>query len=309
MHLSHAIPWASTAANFEFVKENKHVYGAPSTIFPRKDVSKEKFAKSIEHFSNVFLTTLQEFSKTERAKYLDKEINRSPRLFTDDLLDHEKHGLKEYSSNDNRSSPVNEGMQLPAYWKAARDEYGDFCTSNGNLADAVKFMIQRNQSVGLLRLAKVERVYRLLRLSWGHSFGVNHVAYETLRMYIWVNLLAAVQQNELVKKNKSFDLLEIEGFNREVREALTDCDYAAQRIMHWQFWELYVEPVPEQYGRVQWKADRDEVKFQAALRAYMADCFRVLYLYDMFVRELKEEDADAFWREELKYHPLLRIDE
>jgi hypothetical protein len=292
MHLSHTIPWNNASRHFEFVANNKAYYGHHTGLFPKQD---ERQVSDIMHFVRVFVDAVDEFAVTERKKFPAKMDQTAP-LFDDTLLDEEKFHLLPYSSNDNRCIPLSEDMQSVDFWKAEASD-GTYCTSHGYLADAVKFLIQQQQSRALLTLCQAVPLSNLFNLSWGHGFGVYLQAYHSFRIYVYVNLVYSVQQDLLVKGKKSFKTFDVQGLRREVLELLSNYDYSSQLISHRHFWEKYVEN-PTYSGEDTVFKDPAEVN-PAELKQYLANCFRDIYLYDMILKECGCKDTKSFWMRDI----------
>ncbi|KPA82515.1 hypothetical protein ABB37_03567 [Leptomonas pyrrhocoris] len=287
MHLSHTIPWNQFSRHFEFIRENKAIYGQPTAIFPKKD---EHEVSDGLHFARVFADTVDEFAVTERKKFPAK-MDMSVPLFADELLDPERFHLSPYSSNDNSCIPLNEDMQQVSFWK--KESENGFSTEHGYLADAVKFLIQQHQSGALLTLCQAVPLQGLFNLHWGHGFGVYLLAYHSFRIYVFLNLVYSVQQDLLTKGKKAFKIFDVPALKREVLELFSNNDYSAQYIAHRQFWDKYVQnPRSDMEGTV--FQDPAEVD-PADLKQYLANCFRDIYLYDMMLKECGQEKTKEFW--------------
>jgi hypothetical protein len=91
------------------------------------------------------------------------------------------------------SNPLCEEFQDVDYWISQ----APYSTSTAGLADAVKMLIISNEMLALLRLANHEKIPLgdLNHLSWGHSFGVTHVADVALEIYMLLNIAASVKAN------------------------------------------------------------------------------------------------------------------
>ncbi|KPI88227.1 hypothetical protein ABL78_2651 [Leptomonas seymouri] len=287
MHLSHTLPWNLFSRHLEFIRENKAVYGNPTTLFPKGD---EHEVSDGLHFVRVLADTIDEFSATERKKF-PKELDRGLPLFSDELLDPERFHLSPYSSNDNSCIPLNKDMQQLSFWEKEAEE--GFSTAHGFLADAVKFLIEQHQSRALLTLCQAVPLDGLSNLHWGHGFGVYLLPYYSFRIYVLLNVAYSVQQELLVKGKKAFRIFEIPLLKKTVLNAFQNDDYSAQFIAHRQFWEKYVQnPRYNMEGTI--FQDPAEVD-PGDLKQYLANCFRDIYLYDMIMKECWQRDTKEFW--------------
>ncbi|KAK7195879.1 hypothetical protein NESM_000520500 [Novymonas esmeraldas] len=291
MHLSHQIPWNGASRHFQFVPSHKALYGHPSGLFPRNE---ERQESDLWHFIRVVADTVVEFATTERRKYPGDMTTSAP-LFSDELLDAAKYELDPHQENCNRCIPIHAEMQSVSYWQHCAGD--DNTSSLAVLGDAVKFLIQQDQSRALLSLSQAIPMSSLFHLSWGHSFGVSLVAVTSMRLYILLNLAYAVQQQQRLSAKKLFCIFDVDELRCEVLECFSDHDFSAQMIMHRQFWQRYVDNI---YGPGE-PVFRDPAEVDMdGLRAYLSHCFRVVYLYDMIARESGDADTVAFWREEVR---------
>ncbi|KAJ4243146.1 hypothetical protein NW757_011472 [Fusarium falciforme] len=313
MHLDHKIPWNTAASHFSVMPSNTEgrfdlvALGLPSQ------------ASTLGHFSRVVSATIKEFSETELTKV--PSAPSSAKLFSDDVLVFpERHfGLGPHDTNSALHNPLSTSHQDVKYWQT-RAERGNFSSSGGDLADAVKMLVviaavapekplRVEALAALLRLASETPLSQLRNVHWGHAFGADLVAGVALQIYMLLNLTEAVQ----CRQREQISLLKIDplmGFLN--RDALQDYDYPAQNIPHRAFWSSIgvlnlgrgsaagneddvVDPLAQ--------AD-DEIHEEArsGLRQYLKDCFAILYVYDVVLRQVcGSDEAEEFWAEEVAH--------
>ncbi|EEU37591.1 uncharacterized protein NECHADRAFT_87485 [Fusarium vanettenii 77-13-4] len=310
MHLDHKIPWKTAASHFNLV---------PSNTEGRFDVvalDLPSQASTLGHFSRVVSATIKEFSETELTKV--PSAPSSAKLFSDDVLVFpERHfGLGPHDTNSALHNPLSTSHQDVKYWQR-RAEGGDFCTSDGDLADAVKMLVviaavapkkplRIEALAALLRLASETPLSQLRSLSWGHAFGANLVASVALQAYVLLNLTEAVQ----CRQKEHISLLKIDPLMGVLnRDALQDYDYPAQNIPHRAFWSsigvldlsrgaggdecVVVDPLAQENDEIHQEA-------RSGLRQYLKDCFAILYVYDVVLRQAcGSNEAEEFWAYEM----------
>lgn len=360
MHQTHAIPWNTLASHFEFIgpntaltKPNGRGEGAESGLFRRNDARQ---AKDLQHFARCLRQCIREFALTEVAKIEDANHCRGmglpPKadlaapLFDDSLLDlrHHPFHLGPYDTNNNDANQLMENHQLLSYWvERAGGVQGSYGTSEADLADSVKLLVQLGESEALLQLCRSPPHLRgIMSMGWGHSFEVNHIIYETLPRYLLMNLGYAVRQRVMSERMSAADrpidpntglprglspkkqftsLYEITAMRKLVRESFTSYDYSTQFVMHRTFWQKYVElsntdgdalaryVSPSLNERPSPMIEDPTVADPERTKQYLSDCFRSLYLVYMIMLEQKnynEKELAAFWDEEIAY-ALIRV--
>ncbi|RSL46086.1 hypothetical protein CEP54_013993 [Fusarium duplospermum] len=319
MHLDHKIPWKTAASHFSLVLSNTE------GRFDLVALDLPSQASTLGHFSRVFSATIKEFSETELAKIPSTSPSASPsaKLFSDDVLVFaERHfDLGPHETNSALHNPLSASYQDVKYWQT-RTEGGTFNSSDGDLADAVKMLVviaavapekplRIEALAALLRLASETPLSQLRNVHWGHAFGADLVASVALQAYVFLNLTEAVQcrqkeQTSLLKVDPLMSFLN--------RDALQDYDYPAQNIPHRTFWSsIGVLNLGTDTGNESAVVDPlaqedDEIHQEArnGLRQYLKDCFAILYVYDVVLRQvcgsneaeefLAEEVAAVFWR-------------
>lgn len=147
----------------------------------------------------------------------------------------------------------------------------------------------------------------LNHLSWGHRFGIEHIAQDTLRIYLLLNLVAAIRQQENSSSSSSsrVSLLDMESFRKFAETSLIDFDYPAQNLLHCQFWQSlgvtvdysrnpqpFVEDMSLRLDPTLQEGQDDGRNTGLALRRYLRTCFSILYKYNnLFVSWFGHEHA------------------
>jgi len=282
MHQDHNLHWDQVAANFKFIKDNKHLTPSITDCFPRNLPSQ---AKSLTHFSRVFARTLCEFSQTERAKYPSEfPAPRTGKVFPDELV------LAHWTLTSRH--------QDLSHWIEQALPDGRYTTSHGQLADAVKCLIAGNQLEPLLMLANHPDIplADLQHLSWGHGFGVDFVADHALLAYLFLNITTAVLSPSQLEQAY---LMEMSSYRHTLSTLCDSCDYDAQCEPHRDFF------CPGQLGVMFYSSSRilarekphplpNPLAHLTKLEQYLKRCWALMYRYDMLMRECgREVDWEA----------------
>ncbi|KAF5641866.1 uncharacterized protein FTJAE_3938 [Fusarium tjaetaba] len=300
MHLDHKIPWHLIAPHFSLTPaEQEGNYSLATLELPEQQAV-------IGHFSRMFLTTIREFSATETTKIDSAPV--SGKLFSDNVLYYaERHfGLEPHEDNSALHNPLKPSHQDLEYWKRrAKDPESDYepcyTTADANLADAAKMLVivaatadnkttRREALSALVRLAKEVPLSNLRGLHWGHAFGLDLVVSVALQMYIYLNLIEAVES----RAAERVPLLSVDNFLTFLsNHALENYDFPAQNIPHRDFW--FSLGVTESWvaGRRNGTLERDmpvidpladgsdevQQKAREGLRKYLKDCFAIFRPY------------------------------
>lgn len=159
-------------------------------------------------------------------------------------------------------------------------------------------LIISNEMLALLRLANHEKIplMDLNHLSWGHSFGVTHVADVALEIYMLLNIAASVKANAKPgSANETGCLTETRRFRSFASWGLGDFDFPAQDIPHRLFWNTKCITDGLEFStwdplRLESDDERREMKECSKM------CFELLYRYDLL---LKEMGGDPEWKEKI----------
>jgi hypothetical protein len=264
MHQSHNIAWDSLTSNLTFITENPVVTPRRTDFFPRGLPSQ---ANSLNHFARTVATTIRTFSDTERAKYPTKfDAPLQGKLFPDSIL--ERYSSITYPS-------VTPKSQLIEHWIERAGPTPSYNTGQGDLADVVKVLLAENRLDQLLMLAHHPRIplHELHQLSWGHSFGWDHVMQWALEAYIFFNVLLSKPELHADGRYKS-----MQGYKFALRILTNSTDYDAQTYPHREFFFGALDDG----GNVE---RADPLADFNKLHEYLKMCFRLLYRYDVLARE------------------------
>ncbi|KAG6864687.1 hypothetical protein C0991_007898 [Blastosporella zonata] len=275
MHQEHNIPWNALASNFKFIRDNPNctprTYGIWSRQLPTQ-------AESLNHFKRILHNTITTFSKTERQKYPTTfTAPASGNLFSDELRDRHPEFL-------------NEKNQSIEFWIASAKHGGyiprkpGYSTRDGALANAIKVLISENEMAPLLMLAHHPDIPlpSLQTLSWGHHFGFCRIQESALHVYVMLNMWAAMGLLE------GGEYLEVYDYKWMLSHSTHNMDYAGHQVAHREYFNKL--PQDKKTGLPMVHHDF------AALKEYVKTNFRLLYLYDMF---LKEFGLDPRWESEI----------
>ncbi|KAJ5598019.1 hypothetical protein N7537_008103 [Penicillium hordei] len=294
MHLDHKIPWNTVSSHFSFIKDNPCIRKNDLIIHDRLA---DRQSAEFTHFTRTLISTVEEFSTTERAKYpRPGALPTSGPLYNSSILPtiEEKYQLGPHQPNSVESNPLCEEFQDIDYW-INQAPYG---TSTAHLADAVKMLIISNEMLALLRLANHKKVplEDLIHLSWGHSFGVDHVADVALEIYMLLNIAASVKANAKPgSANDTGYLTETQPFRRFIDCGLKDFDFPAQNIPHRLFWN--VKGISDYSEIPSWdplSLESDDERRD--MKEYLKMCFELLYRYDLLMREMGK---DPEWKDKI----------
>lgn len=323
MHLDHKIPWHLIAPHFNLTPADQ------GNNFDLAAQGSPKEQAIISHFTRVFLATIREFSNTEAMKIDPAPV--SSKLFSEDVLNFaERHfSLGPHEDNSALHNPLSSSHQDIEYWKSRAkdpDSGGDpsYSTADANLADAAKMLVivaataddkltRREALSALVCLANEVPISDLRGLHWGHSFGLDLVASVALQMYIFLNLIEAVESRAI----KRVPLLSVEQLLSFLsNHALENYDFPAQNIPHRDFWHSLgvtascvagwrkgtlegdrpvIDPLAEGRGEIQQRA-------REGLKKYLKDCFAILYVYHVVLRNaVGIQKVDEYWQHEIAW--------
>lgn len=334
MHLDHKIPWNTVASHFQYVCDNIGVTPQRTGLFPGGLPSQ---ANDLNHFRSRLIATIREFSKTQQLKTPDLPPSTdSSSLFSDDVLffPERRYRLGPHKTNSARHNPLSHRHQEIEYWtQSAKDPYSvepRYSSNDGDLADAVKMLIlicaEGEQSVSLeaqmalCRLARHPKIPldNLRCLSWGHSFGFDHMARRALEAYLTLNIFAAVLECESRRFAGQKPLLQARSFVTFVQNAVADYDFPAQNVLHREFWTSMGITSNGAWHREHASPEDGPVvtdplqphsteQVRSGMKRYLKTCFAVLSTYDMLLREFfSDTEADAFWSYDIVGFDLFR---
>ncbi|KAK1146794.1 hypothetical protein N8T08_002555 [Aspergillus melleus] len=318
MHLDHKIPWNTAASHFKYVQSNPHITPHKTDLFARDLPSQ---SNDLNHFRRVLIATIREFALTqERKAPAVAGIPDSVPLFSETLLSYpeSKYGLGPHETNSALHNPLSDQHRRIDYWIQSAADPNDlnhlsYGTGDADLADAVKMLIitvaecdpvaSQEAKEALLRLIRHPRVPLgdLWSLHWGHSFGVDHVAHRALEMYISLNIFAALFEKKPPTPGEG-PLFGSTTFQRYLNDAVANYDYPAQNIPHRAFWQSMGVSVEGTVGggdvsRIDPLGAHSADDTRSKLKDYLKLCFAILYVFDVYQRELLGDDAavDKEW--------------
>jgi hypothetical protein len=271
MHQEHNIAWNTITANLTYIHEKRD-------LAPRNRPTQ---ASELNHFVRTVVAAIRTFSDTERAKYppasqLRSECTSSGKLFPDDLRERHPEFLNEH--NQLIETWISRAKQNAQLYSGIEGEGGcSYSTSHGDLADVVKILLNENVLHPLLMLANHPHVplSNLQNLSWGHHFGFSRVEESALASYLFFNVVAAAG---ILENGKYRDL---NSYSQLVSLVTDSMDYDGQQLPHRGFFR---------------KRDADSTTED--VHEYLKTLFRLLYRYDMVLRECGRETR---WEEEVVF--------
>ncbi|RSL95821.1 hypothetical protein CEP52_011835 [Fusarium oligoseptatum] len=282
MHLDHKIPWKTAATHFNLVPSNTE------GRFDLVALNPPSQASTLGHFSRVFSATIKEFSETELSKVpsVSPSVSPSAKLFSDDVLVFAERHFWPWTTRDQL------GFAQPVMLVMIA-------------AVAPEKSLRIEALATLLRLASEIPLSQLRNVHWGHAFGVDLVAGVALQVYVLLNLTEAVQ----CRQKEQTSLLNVDPLMSFLDgHALRNYDYPAQNIPHRAFWssigvsDLGTDTGNESAVVDPLAQDDDEIHREArnGLRQYLKDCFAILYVYDVVLRQAcGSDEAEEFWAEKI----------
>ncbi|CAK1360653.1 hypothetical protein CB0940_06665 [Cercospora beticola] len=344
MHLDHKLPWNLLASQLSIIRTHARYTPHVTDIFSKEH---DDWPKHLEYFQKAFHNTLLEFSQTEASRFSDLRAWRPSS--TDEVLSDTLRSLPErifnlgqHETNSLRHNPIGPQHQSLQYWisRASESQPPSYTSSDGDLADVVKTLLtisahlstsedSAEQKLGheafasLLKLNKDSGIplEKLNHIHWGHSFGIEHIAEDTLKIYLLLNAIDAIrqqqQQSNSGRTTQIISIVELESFRKWARNSLVDFDFPAQNLLHCDFWRSHVDAEeqmrssnatvlddrvmqgldPTLPGSEGWSRD-DGI----ALKRYLRTCFGILVRYNILLLLWYGEDhAKSFWDEQVGY--------
>ncbi|KAE8316320.1 hypothetical protein BDV41DRAFT_573979 [Aspergillus transmontanensis] len=182
MHLDHKIPGNTISSHFGFIKEIQYKN------------CKDDFVIH-DRFADRQSAELKHFTKTLVSYPPSTALPTSGLLFDTSILPaiEQKYQREPHRTNSAVSNPLCGEFQNVNHWISQ----APYSTADGDLADAVKMLLISNEMLALLRLANHKKIplATLDNLSWGHSFGVNHLPDVAVQAYLLLNIATAVKAN------------------------------------------------------------------------------------------------------------------
>jgi hypothetical protein len=260
MHQGHNIPWSILETHFTFTYDDKRFTPPVTGLVLKKNAIPDAVSSDFKHFINKFVSTIKEFSETERKKFPAKvaPIPLDGKVFSDALRD--KH--PEY---------LNERIQPISYWiKATRDNWN--C---GELMDAVNVLLYENEMSTLLMLAHHPDVNmrKLHYYSWGHHFGFCRSRESAISAYMFFNTMEAVGclSNGAYARTQTYRWL--------IDQTTSSMDYSGHQVTHKEFLRSC--------GLLGKNSEEVLVHLHyEKLQEYLKTLFAIMYRYDVLAREV-----------------------
>ncbi|KAH6883644.1 hypothetical protein BKA70DRAFT_1125845 [Coprinopsis sp. MPI-PUGE-AT-0042] len=280
MHQSHNIPWGVFAEHLKFAAHQPAFPQRPPQLISRGKLGE---GKALNHFLAKFVSTLEDFSQTERKKYRPSSeftFPSSGNIFSDNLK--AKHSMNLNDSNQKfedwiaRKFSPGEGSPLRYYW-------GD-----SSLVDVVKVLIAENDMDTLLMLANHPEIplHTFFQYNpWSHEVnGLFNVMETAVSSYLFFNI--AYTTGDLDNGNwRRIDWYE----SIRMRLPAPDWDWPTEKITHGQFCSCSKMAIGDTEGPADFRPD------YSALHEDLKRDFELMYRYDMFLREM---GMDSPWKRE-----------
>ncbi|PPJ51479.1 hypothetical protein CBER1_09228 [Cercospora berteroae] len=347
MDLDHKLPWNLLASHLTIIRSHARYTPHITDIFSKPS---DDWPKHLEYFQRAFHNTLLDFSQTEANKYRDLRAwtpSSPDEVLSDTLrsLPERVFNLEQHDTNSLRHNPISPQHQSIQYWitRASESQPPSYTSSDGDLADVIKTLLaisahlctsedSAEQKLGHEAFASLLRLNnhpgiplgQLNHIHWGHSFGVEHLAENTPRIYSLLNMVDAIGQQQQQSKNsgrgaQSTPIVELESFRKWARNSLVDFDFPAQNLLHSEFWRGYVDAEdrlrnPNAPGLDDLEQDRRRQDLDPtlvgsegwsrddgiALKRYPRTCFDILVRYVVLLSLWYGEDrAKNFWDEQV----------
>jgi hypothetical protein len=161
-------------------------------------------------------------------------------------------------------------------------------------ASAEHLHLRSQVTESLLLLAHHDKVdiHAFVHLGSGHSFGLDLLAADSLRAYLYLNVLLILEERgsgvcDVVKDDDDMAddpptrraYMDLLSYSRLLGNVADTCDGDAQNLVHWDFFYRRTESFWE-IGK-----SKDVMADRAALAEYLKGLWRVLVMYDMILRE------------------------
>ncbi|KAK6858642.1 hypothetical protein PG995_005206 [Apiospora arundinis] len=319
-HQAHALPWNTLASHFQYTYSFRH-HPQRKDIFAR---GKANQTKEIDYFCRTFAARIQEFAKTERAKYSPHEehlkcAQKSPqKVYPDEIKIRYFPGPEDENDDDRVNSRFRGHFWGGAKLQCIDSWFADIYGNRSDYAETLKIMImeaagtppaitgssdedqadlKKRVMESMLTLANHPKtdILGLINLHHGHHFGLSRVAEEGIRAYVYLNLLVAMQENgsnineyscgDDGVQHRQRQYMGLLSYERMLHSVAGTYDGDAQNLVHWDFFYPLTED--------SWEYDKpkDVLADIAALQEYLKGVWRVLVVYDLVIREAGGDPA------------------
>ncbi|KAH6883651.1 hypothetical protein BKA70DRAFT_1125868 [Coprinopsis sp. MPI-PUGE-AT-0042] len=287
MHQSHNIPWSIFAEHTKFEAHQPAFPQRPPQLVARGRTGQ---AKALNYFVRTFVSTLEEFSKTERSKYRPSSEYRFPTtgdIFSDEVRAKHSQNLNDW--NQKIENWIEARRHNPTHGVGPRFDGYYYDWNDNDLVRVIPSLVAQNNMDPLLMLANHPDVpiHTLFRYRpFGHELtNLSRVVAPALSSYLLFNILYAT--GDLDNGNwKRMRWFELSSF------PVPDWDLPAEHISHQQFLSLS-KAAPTKAGEVVEDLQRPDYQ---VLHDDLKREFALLYRYDMFLREMGVESP---WQDEI----------
>jgi hypothetical protein len=283
MHQSHNIPWGVFAEHTKFVACQPSFSNRPPQLLSRGKLGQ---AKALNHFVQKFISTLEEFSKTERKKYrLSSEFTfpTSGDLFSDDF-------------KSKNPALLNRGYQNIESWirPAKLDGHCDIHEKSFSVFDweriaVITALISENDMDTLLMLANHPNIPLQTLFSYAslahEQTGLFKVMETTVSAYLFFNITSAT--GDLDNGNWK----RMAWYVNRMHTPSPDWDYPADKITHRGSWNAVSA---SGYGSN--AASDDHHPDYETLHEDLKRDFELMYRWDMLLREMGKKSP---WQAEI----------
>jgi hypothetical protein len=273
MHQSHNIPWCIFAEHTEFAAYQPSFPNRPPQLLSR---GKPGEAKALNHFVQKFVSTIEEFSKTERQKY------RSASEFTfptsGNLFDFNPELEVRYRviGND-RHQDIESWTIATGDGNTLEESFRNFDMDHYLRVGVIAMLMGENDMDTLLMLANHPKVplHTLFASScWAHEqTSLFRVMETTVSSYLFFNITSATGDLD----NGSWK--RISWHVNRMYTPSPDWDYPADKITHRQFYPLWTargDAEALENLRPDYQILHDDLKSD----------FEMMYKWDMLLREM-----------------------
>jgi hypothetical protein len=197
-HQAHNIPWQSLASNLKFVQDNRRFHWR-TDLYPKHDPGQ---GKQLTYFAKGFARVLEEFSRTERAKYPEEHraLELDEVIISTATEERIKNTVKKYKEKDDYylRSGNSLGLKektLPYWINYPEQVMCERCYGPGHVNDSgelLKALLLHGEMDTILNLAAQPNVRLLSRSllyrTCDYYRGWSEIAATALMAYICLNI-------------------------------------------------------------------------------------------------------------------------
>lgn len=290
MHQNHSIPWQTISHHLKIQQENPFLEGRNGTNIFRTAISTNsrqlpQECNEMNHFKRTLLQSMNEVSRTERAKYPSHPTFPSQgKVFSNKFLGNRPPlGLPDIESINQRTQKVESWLKDVPRSLTAQDAYG----RAEDYTNAIKILLAKKEGlISLLILAKHPSCNPAALYSFGQSFdfGWGQVIDLTLIFYIFLNIVGNTPR---LVVNSNYTRLRL--FQQTIVYQLQRGG-TAETELHRRYWESKLKPADPLYGKegpvghfqTMTIEFFEDMKY---LKEYLKECWRLLYFADVLMKE------------------------